>query len=87
MLSLVLVLAHRVYKDVELLALSHEAADLRRANLRARLGLADRAVFPALMRRLPTRLRADRVPIAWSPGGVGGGAIVGGRAYDGGRRR
>ena len=58
---LLLLVRSSASKDVELLVLRHEVAVLRRANPKPHLDWVDRAVFAALVHRLPQMLRRQRL--------------------------
>jgi hypothetical protein len=60
-------------KDVELLVLRHEVAVLRRTNPKPGLNWADRALFAALIQRLPAALRRYRLI---TPATVLGGTVA-----------
>ena len=47
-------------KDIELLVLRHEVAVLRKTNSTPHFDWADRALFAALIQRLPATLRGHR---------------------------
>jgi hypothetical protein len=59
--SLTLLSRATAAKDIELLVLRREVAVLRRTNPKPRLNWADRALFAALIRRLPAPLRGHRL--------------------------
>jgi putative transposase len=62
MLGLVVLMGRRASsKDIEPPVLRHEVAFLHRTNSAPRLDWADRAVFAALIQRLPTVLRSHRL--------------------------
>jgi putative transposase len=59
--SLTLLSRASASKNLELLVLRHEVAVLRRTNPKPRLDWADRALFAALIRRLPAKLHGHRL--------------------------
>jgi putative transposase len=59
--SLTLLSRASTSKNIELLVLRHEVAVLRRTNPKPRLDWADRALFAALVQRLPAALRGHRL--------------------------
>ena len=59
--SLTLLSRASASKNLELLVLRHEVAVLRRTNPKPRLHWADRALFAALIQRLPAALRGHRL--------------------------
>src|SRR5512133_1138114 len=59
--SLTLLSRASASKNIELLVLRHEVAVLRRTNPKPRLDWADRALFAALIQRLPAALRGHRL--------------------------
>ena len=59
--SLTLLSRASASKNIELLVLRHQIAVLRRTNPQPRLDWADRALFAALIQRLPAALRGHRL--------------------------